>query len=133
MKTEPTLPELALYEERDHSGLRIGHPYSEPWMKRNDPDDPGFRVAWPSLNLVGCGAAVSEEMRKFCREVVRRCNSYEALVSALEHITLLGGNLPDDELTRRTGPNDSVARGMKYVAARQIARATLAAVRKEGK
>lgn len=42
-------------------------------------------------------------------------------IKALESIALLGGNLPDERLTSKTGANDAVARGIMYTAARKIA------------
>src|SRR5271154_264561 len=36
-------------------------------------------------------------------------------------IASLGGNLPDDRLTSRTGPNDAVSRGLMYTEARRLA------------
>lgn len=43
------------------------------------------------------------------------------LLTALKSISLLGGNLPDEHLTDRTGPNDAAHRGLMYCQARQIA------------
>ncbi len=45
----------------------------------------------------------------------------QELEAALRVIVELGGNLPDDRLTTRTGPNDAAQRGLMYVHARQIA------------
>jgi hypothetical protein len=39
----------------------------------------------------------------------------------LKAIASLGGNLPDEALTTRTGPNDARARGLMYVEARRLA------------
>ena len=50
---------------------------------------------------------------------------FERLRGALSGIVALGGNLLDDSLTDRTGPNDAARRGLMYVGARQIARAAL--------
>lgn len=47
------------------------------------------------------------------------------LTEALEEIARQGGNLPDERLTSKTGPNDAVARGIMYVNSREIARAAL--------
>lgn len=44
----------------------------------------------------------------------------------LRGISVLGGNLPDEHLTARTGPNDAKARGLMYVTARDLALRTLA-------
>ena len=49
----------------------------------------------------------------------------ERLRAALEAIALIGGNLPDERLTDRTGPNDAAYRGQMYVNARNIAREAL--------
>ncbi len=43
----------------------------------------------------------------------------------LKAIVDLGGNLSDDRFTDRTGPNDAVARGLKYIEARRLARKAL--------
>ena len=40
---------------------------------------------------------------------------------ALRCIARLGGNLPDNRLTNKTGPNDAVARGLMYAASRTTA------------
>lgn len=48
---------------------------------------------------------------------------------ALERITCLGGNLPDNRLTCRTGANDAVARGEMYCEARRSANDALATIR----
>ncbi len=44
---------------------------------------------------------------------------------ALKCIAEIGGNLPDDRLTDRTGPNDAKQRGLMYCGARQIANEAL--------
>jgi hypothetical protein len=49
----------------------------------------------------------------------------QELERTLRSIALLGGNLPDERLTDKTGPNDSVARGLMYVEARREALAVL--------
>lgn len=49
----------------------------------------------------------------------------ERLRGALGNIQNIGGNLPDERLTDRTGPNDAAARGLMYCAARDMARAAL--------
>ena len=43
------------------------------------------------------------------------------LERTLRNIALLGGNLSDERLTNKTGPNDAVARGLMYVEARREA------------
>ncbi len=40
------------------------------------------------------------------------------MVDALRQIARAGGNLPDDRLTSKTGPNDAAARGLMVVSAR---------------
>lgn len=50
---------------------------------------------------------------------------------ALRAIISLGGNLPDERLTTRTGPNDAVQRGLMYTEARRIAKEALETVRGE--
>ena len=42
-------------------------------------------------------------------------------LSYVRAIASLGGNLPDDRLTSRTGPNDAVSRGLMYTEARRLA------------
>jgi hypothetical protein len=49
------------------------------------------------------------------------------LRDALEAIISIGGNLPDEAHTGRTGPNDTHFRGVMYVTARAVARKALAA------
>lgn len=46
---------------------------------------------------------------------------YQELIGALRAIAMLGGNLPDDRLTDRTGPNDAAHRGLMYTQARRYA------------
>lgn len=57
--------------------------------------------------------------------IVNAVNSHADLVAALRTIASLGGNLPDERLTSKTGPNDAVSRGLMYTSAREIARAAL--------
>lgn len=45
----------------------------------------------------------------------------QEVVKTLRAIALQGGNLPDDRLTSKTGPNDAVARGQMYVNCRTLA------------
>jgi hypothetical protein len=60
---------------------------------------------------------------------IRRLESQvNQLRKALERVASLGGNLPDDRLTSRTGGNDAAARGLMYVNARFIATTALFAV-----
>jgi hypothetical protein len=75
------------------------------------------------------------------RFAVRHRAKYEAAMRELEDLLLdskwtlehkafcviaeLGGNLPDDVLTDRTGPNDAAHRGLMYCQCREIARAAL--------
>jgi len=58
--------------------------------------------------------------------IVRAVNCHDELVAALRAIANVAGNLPDEQLSSRTGPNDAVARGLQLVQARAIARAALA-------
>lgn len=46
----------------------------------------------------------------------------DALLEACKSIASLGGNLNDDRLTDRTGPNDAASRGIMYCSARELAR-----------
>jgi hypothetical protein len=48
-------------------------------------------------------------------------DSVSNLVAGLQAIASLGGNLPDNLLTTRTGPNDAAYRGQMYCSARAIA------------
>ena len=43
------------------------------------------------------------------------------LLAALQAIAWAGGNLSDEVLTSKTGPNDAVARGLMYVECRRVA------------
>ena len=52
----------------------------------------------------------------------------DKLTATLRVIASLGGNLPDERLTTRTGPNDAVSRGLIYCEARRLANAALAYV-----
>jgi len=49
------------------------------------------------------------------------------LRAVLRVIAELGGNLPDDRLTSKTGANDAAHRGLMYCEARRIAREALEA------
>ncbi len=51
----------------------------------------------------------------------RAAHRMTELEAALAKIAMLGGNLPDERLTSRTGPNDAVSRGLMVTAAREIA------------
>jgi hypothetical protein len=51
----------------------------------------------------------------------RNLERIQDLERTLRNIALLGGNLPDDRLTDKTGPNDAVARGLMYTEARREA------------
>ena len=53
------------------------------------------------------------------------------LLAALEAISAIAGNLPDDRLTTRTGANDAAARGLMVTEARRIARAAIAKAKGE--
>jgi len=53
------------------------------------------------------------------------------LLAALEAISAIAGNLPDDRLTTRTGANDAVARGLMVTETRRIARAAIAKAKGE--
>jgi len=50
----------------------------------------------------------------------RAAKLHQAL-ARIRAIASLGGNLPDDRLTSRTGPNDAAARGLMYTEARRLA------------
>lgn len=53
------------------------------------------------------------------------------LLRALKSVALQGGNLSDDRLTDRTGPNDAAQRGIIYCNARNAARNAILAVGEE--
>lgn len=59
--------------------------------------------------------------------IVTAVNAHDKLLEACQAIATLGGNLPDERLTDKTGPNDARGRGLMYVEARRIARAAIAA------
>lgn len=52
-------------------------------------------------------------------------------VTFLQAVAMHPGNLSDEEYTLKTGPNDAVARGLKVVAMRQIAKNGLHKLGKE--
>lgn len=68
---------------------------------------------------------------EYISSLTKRAEKAEAesrrLREALEAITRVAGNLPDDRLTDRTGPNDAAQRGLMVVCARDLARVALAA------
>lgn len=57
---------------------------------------------------------------------------YTDAVTCLRAIAMHPGNLADEEYTSKTGLNDAVARGLKVVAMRQIAKNGLHKLGKEG-
>lgn len=61
----------------------------------------------------------------------RDVGKINVLVKALEAITDVAGNLPDDRLTDRTGPNDAAYRGQLVCNARNIAHFALENFQKE--
>lgn len=62
---------------------------------------------------------------------IAECHDYEtaalfvSAVLACESIVFIGGNLPDERLTDKTGPNDAAHRGVMYVEARRLARTAI--------
>jgi hypothetical protein len=62
---------------------------------------------------------------KAVNDVVRECESFPSMISALSQIGSLNGNLPLGFLDGKCGPNDSVSRGIKARAAIEIARHAL--------
>lgn len=54
------------------------------------------------------------------------------LREALNTVSLIAGNLPDETLEDRTGPNDARARGMMVTEARRVARTALNGGNDEG-
>ena len=105
-----------------------------PWAVANESIDPegrkGFRLeSLSSKFMVGefvytgfDAAGYPEDVIAF---IIRACNAYQGLTTALTAIAALGGNLPDDRLTSRTGPNDAADRGLKYCEARRLANEAL--------
>lgn len=62
-------------------------------------------------------------------EIEANCNLIAAapeLLAALRAVAGIGGNLDDERLTTRTGPNDAVQRGLMYCEARRLALAAIA-------
>ena len=49
----------------------------------------------------------------------------DPITDTFKAIAMIGGNLPDDRITHKSGPNDSVHRGLMYVEARRLANAAL--------
>lgn len=72
-----------------------------------------------------CKYGSKEQQEGMANALARNELLLNAAVKALEEISLLGGNLSDEALTSRTGPNDAVARGIMYTGARAIARSFL--------
>ncbi|MCP5003338.1 MAG: hypothetical protein GY941_05210 [Planctomycetes bacterium] len=64
--------------------------------------------------------ASQEEAIRELVEVIR------VTTEALEQITKFGGNISDESLMTRTGPNDAEARGVMYVNAREVANEAIA-------
>lgn len=91
-----------------------------------------------NAGLIARNAALESErdrLRLRIAELERNIDAMDAgevleerdrLREALGRIVAIGGNLPDDRLTNRTGANDAAHRGLMYVQSREIARATLA-------
>jgi hypothetical protein len=78
---------------------------------------PGSNVIIPettarqwNINAFTAGAEWQKEQSKI-----------SALLSALKAIAMGAGNLPDDRLTSKTGPNDAALRGSMLIRMRQIA------------
>jgi hypothetical protein len=73
--------------------------------------------AWESLRDLGMTAA----------EAQHRLATWESLRDALRTVALAGGNLSDENLESRTGPNDAAHRGLMVTFARKVAKEALAA------
>ena len=69
--------------------------------------------------VIGCWELLEDRIAAALRSREGEMRAY------LGAIALLGGNLPDDRLTDRTGPNDAAHRGLMYCEARSIARKAL--------
>lgn len=76
-----------------------------------------------------CAVRMIEEYQQIVAANERTINAQEKIIACYEKmfktIAKLGGNLPDDRLTDRTGPNDAAHRGLMYVGARDLALKTL--------
>ncbi len=60
-----------------------------------------------------------------CKALDAKTERIAELERQMGTIAEIGGNLPDDRLTTRTGPNDAKQRGLMYCEARRIARELL--------
>lgn len=116
----------------------------EPWSVANQSIDKegrqGFRIeSLPAGMMVGefiwdGPYAAAEHPDHYVEHICKCVNAcknidpaaVQTMINALEAISMLGGNLSDDRLTSRTGPNDAVARGLKYCEARRLALEALA-------
>lgn len=72
-----------------------------------------------------CKYGSEEQQANAARRLLEQENLLSLAIKTLEDITRLGGNLSDEALTSRTGPNDAVARGIMYTGARSIAQSFL--------
>lgn len=70
--------------------------------------------------------AARDRILKLTNENLRLKDIVFDLTEALKSIALIGGNLPDDRLTDKTGPNDAAYRGRLYCTAREMARLSVA-------
>ena len=87
------------------------------WKYLNNPD-----VNHPTLPLTALRKESSMTKDKIIVE----------LRNSLLSISLVAGNLPDEHLTDKTGPNDSKQRGLMVIAARDIANRALTISRESG-
>lgn len=107
----------------------------EGWASETAPDRPVGALCLALAELGGRsfephfdGSEVARVVRE--RDEAReKLAEYGALLQdvgiLVEAVADLGGNLPDEEWTTRTGANDAVARGLKVVLARGLARRAL--------
>jgi hypothetical protein len=72
-----------------------------------------------------CRYGSKEQQEGMAKALINNESLLKAAVEALKEISLLGGNLSDEALTSRSGPNDAVARGIMYTGARSIAQSFL--------
>ncbi len=92
-----------------------------------------FNNPWYGLNFIGiydAGAqydtpGTNHSLWEAVWEIVEKDTAIEMVKSYLTGIANIGGNLSDKELCSRTGANDAVSRGIKIVAARELAKAGL--------
>lgn len=61
------------------------------------------------------------EIQELLEQTTKLTNAVNVMARALMQITEIAGNMPDDWLSGRTGPNDAAAHGLLLIEARRIA------------